>query len=308
MESRNNIIRKKIREIAKDYQSKGYKVFVEPSRDNIPDFLGDFKPDIIARSANDNIIAEVKISSKLHKNDFNYLETIARIVEQQNDWRFDLIFTNPKEIDENEGKLFINDTENSKRIELAKKTLDDDISLAFIMLWIVLESVLRQKGNIEISNKTVNVLIKNLYSVDEISYLEYKKLDDLFKLRNNIVHGFYSAIDRSDFDALLQIIQKITGESKYSFIYEWITNQDLENYLEVYSLYSAVQNEESTDLFTVENDNTDNLIIKSYTDTSLKINNDLEKQALLDFLSEEYMNGMDEESYYSFNYQMSKDD
>ncbi|MNL03804.1 hypothetical protein D3C87_1243520 [compost metagenome] len=87
-----------------------------------------------------------------------------------------------------------------------------------------------------------------------------------------------------------------------------MTNQDLDDYLEVYSLYTAIQKEESTDLFNVEIDNTGNLILKSYTNNILKLNRNSEKQALLNFLSEEFMNGMDEETYYSFNNFILKDD
>src|SRR5438876_11043331 len=85
----------KIRKVAKDYEKKGYKVIIEPSRGDIPSFIKNYQPDIIATSDNDNVIIEVKT-----RTDFSTIEKlrdIADIVNKRENWRFELIVTTTKQ-------------------------------------------------------------------------------------------------------------------------------------------------------------------------------------------------------------------
>lgn len=301
------IINRKIREVVKEYKSKGYSVIENPSKNDVPKFLNNFIPDLIAKKNEDNVIIEIKISSNTNRNQFLELENIAKIIEKEKYWRFELIITNPKEYNDNNGEL-LSDNEIISRIDSSKRILEDDINIAFLSLWTVFETIARKNLPNELyKNNTINGIIKDLYSKSLINHQEYKNLDDFLKNRNNIIHGFNSEITKPDFENLLELILKVQGKSKYSFIYEWIDNVDLDNYQEVYSLYLSVKTEGDFGLFKSIFHEA-NITIINYANEQLKINKEDEKNALIEYLSDEYMNGLDAETYYSLNYALEKDD
>lgn len=47
-------------EVANQYRSQGYQVFVEPRVEGLPDFLREFRPDLVARGKKENVVVEVK--------------------------------------------------------------------------------------------------------------------------------------------------------------------------------------------------------------------------------------------------------
>lgn len=309
MENRNiQIINRKTREIIREYKNEGYTVIENPSRNDIPDFLENFKPDIIAKKDNDNVIIEIKISTLLKKNNFLELEEIASIINSQKNWRFELIFTNPKDFEENFEEEFLNEIQLKSRIEISKNLVNKDINIAFLSLWTIFENISRKATESEnFKNKTINGIIKKLYSKSIINHIEYNNLDTFVKLRNNISHGYNSTVNEIQFNELLELILKFLGKSKFSFIYKWVDNLDLDNYLEVYSLYTATNSE--GDFGLIKSKFLDDKIeLIAYNNENLTINNQVEKKALIDYLSEEFMNGLDAETYYSLNYSLEKDD
>lgn len=309
MENRNNqAINRKVKEIIKEYQNNGYKVIENPSKKDIPNFLKDFIPDIIASKKNDNVIIEVKVSTQMPKVEFLELERIASIIDNQKNWRFDLVFTNPKDFEESRGEELVNDLELNARIQTSINLKNNDINSAFLILWSIFESVSRKLTASEFfKNKSISAIIKNLYGRGVINQTEYKNIDDYLKIRNNISHGFIAHVDEIQFDELLEMILKMLGTSKFSFIYNWINNLDLDNYLEVYNLYSSVEVEGDYGIIkSVINETS--ITLEYLGDSKLTINNTNEKKAMLEYLSEEYMNGLDPETYYSLNYYMEKED
>lgn len=309
MENRNvQIINRKTKEVVRDYKNEGYIVIENPSKNDVPDFLKNFQPDIIAKKDNDNVIIEIKISTLLNKNNFLELEEIASRINAQENWRFELIFTNPKDFEENFEEEFLNERQLNSRIEISKNLVDKDINIAFLSLWTTFENASRKVTESEsFKNKTISGIIKKLYSKSIINHIEYNNLDTFVKLRNNISHGYNSTVNELQFNILLELILKIIGKSRFSFIYNWIDNLDLDNYLEVYGLYTATTSE--GDFGIIKSTIVDDKIeLFASNNETLKINNEDEKNALIEYLSQEFMNGLDAETYYSLNYSLEKDD
>ena len=71
---------RKVKELANEYKKKGYTVFMYPTKENIPDFLGDYKPDLIAISDREKLVIEVKSKSTIKSSEklTNYIELINR--------------------------------------------------------------------------------------------------------------------------------------------------------------------------------------------------------------------------------------
>lgn len=55
-----NLEREELLKIAEQYRNQGYEVVFQPSPEDLPDFLKNFRPDLLARRENEAVIVEVK--------------------------------------------------------------------------------------------------------------------------------------------------------------------------------------------------------------------------------------------------------
>jgi Holliday junction resolvase len=70
-----------------DLESQGYDVFVHPSRQIVPSFLGTYVPDLIALRDDKNLVIEIKHRGGRAE---NVLEDLAKRFEGKNDGCFAL--------------------------------------------------------------------------------------------------------------------------------------------------------------------------------------------------------------------------
>lgn len=202
---------KKIKELVNDYTKKGYTVFSNPKLHDVPDFLKNFSPDIIAISNDDKVIIEVKSKATLPNS--KELENMANLIKQQVGWRFELVITNSKNIEaEDREELSLNEVTNM--LNEAEKLLEANyLKASFITVWSVLETVIRstlKSEKVKSWNYSVLQSIKNLYTFGLVSKEEYDFLQSQFKIRNLVVHGFQSpSIDSQNIISLIKLIKNI---------------------------------------------------------------------------------------------------
>src|SRR5438477_4561195 len=82
-----------LRNLQKLSEARGLKFYINPPREIIPDFLGDFRPDAIALGPEGGIIIEVKFRGSPASE--KQLAAIARRVSGQKGWEFRAIYLNP---------------------------------------------------------------------------------------------------------------------------------------------------------------------------------------------------------------------
>jgi hypothetical protein len=87
-----------IAKVADDYRRRGYDVEIEPSDPRIPELLGSFQPDLIARSTGESVVMEVQVGTRTSVAE--RLRGIAERVNREPGWRFSLVFLNPDQPDE----------------------------------------------------------------------------------------------------------------------------------------------------------------------------------------------------------------
>ena len=61
-----NLERERLLKLAEEYREKGYEVFFHPNLENLPDFLNHYRPDMIVRRGEENVVIEVKSRSSLN--------------------------------------------------------------------------------------------------------------------------------------------------------------------------------------------------------------------------------------------------
>lgn len=312
MERNVNIknIERRIKEIAKDYESRGFKVSINPKQSELPQFLKGFEPDIIAKNDIESVVIEVKTKGNI--SELKQFESLANTISQKKNWRFELVFTNPIEQTIHSGfknELSI-DKQKTRIIEIKQLMQQNHYDAAFLLGWATLEAAIRMKLNYEKSealNKPTLSIIKTIYSLGHINQHDYKNLEKLNNQRNYLIHGFDNSIDKKTLDDLLNILTFLIGDSKENVMYEWLEALDLDYYEDIYSLYSTVRDKENIGAFTFEENDTIEISC-DYIDEKLELINDLERKQFLDLIEQEYMDEMDPEGWYGFNRAMEKDD
>jgi uncharacterized protein YutE (UPF0331/DUF86 family) len=305
-------IQRKINEIAKDYKSKGYEVIIEPNNSRIPNFIRNFQPDLIALSKDDNVAVEVKSSDS--KTDFKSLENLANLVNSRDNWRFELVFTNPKNRLNIENELVVIDLAKIKsRISECESLINNDsYDSAFLLGWSTLEAAIRMRltsiNENEIDEKKPPLhLIKNLFSYGIINQSLLRKIEFLNQLRNKLIHGFETQISKNYVLDLLEIIENISGQNDNSDISNWISCLDLDGYEEIYALYKSVSYIEEYGLFTTYEKNGKIYVKSDVQDQILEIESKEQQKAMLEIIEDDYMDGMDSEGFYGFHRAMEKD-
>lgn len=312
MERNINIknIERRIKEIAKDYESRGFKVSINPKQSELPQFLKGFEPDIIAKNEIESVVIEVKTKGNI--SELKQFESLANIISQKKNWRFELVFTNPIEQTIHSGfrnELSI-EKQKTRITEIKQLMLQHHYDAAFLLGWATLEAAIRMKLNYEKSealNKPTLSIIKTIYSLGYINQHDYRNLEKLNSQRNYLIHGFDNSIDKKTLDDLLNILTFLIGDSKENVMYEWLEALDLDYYEDIYALYSTVRDKENIGAFTFEETNTIEIGC-SYIDEKLELGNDIERKQFLDLIEQEYMDEMDPEGWYGFKRAMEKDD
>lgn len=183
----------KVVELASDYQNRGFEVVVPHSRRETPDFLknSDYVPDIIARSAKENLIIEVK--SRQTSQDLGRLSQIAELVNAQPGWQFVLVFTNPREVSPVSSQPSAQKARGLLEKSRAMRGQDQaHLEAAFLFAWVALEASLHLLPEGRKSTKTPTTpwtLIRNAVMEGYIDRDDAEVLDRFFKIRNSLLHA-----------------------------------------------------------------------------------------------------------------------
>src|SRR3954454_17425599 len=82
-----------LRNLQQVSEARGLKFYLNPPREVVPEFLGDFQPDAIAVGPDGGIIIEVK--HRRSPASEQQLAAIAKRVSSQKGWEFRAIYLNP---------------------------------------------------------------------------------------------------------------------------------------------------------------------------------------------------------------------
>ena len=135
--------RQRVQELAQEYRSKGYEVIPEPSPEQLPDFLGEYRPDLLVRKGSESTVVEVKTRSSLAENP--RLRDLARILHTKPGWKFELVMVREKEkLNAPEGARPFAKEDVYSRLETVEGLLDTGSSeAAFLLGWGALEATVR---------------------------------------------------------------------------------------------------------------------------------------------------------------------
>jgi hypothetical protein len=195
--------REKLLQIAEEYRSKGYEISFHPNLEDLPNFLQNYRPDMIVRRADENVIVEVKSRCSLNSFSGEYLQNLAKSVQQHPGWRFELVITNPEEAGYSpQAESSFQRSEIETRLQVARQLASQYPESAILYSWSLVEATLRlvaEREGISLQKLDPLYLVKQLVTEGVISHPEYHLLMDGISLRNTIVHGFKTSQTTPEF-------------------------------------------------------------------------------------------------------------
>lgn len=203
-----NLERERLLQLAEEYRDKGYEISFHPNPEDLPDFLRNYRPDMIVRRGDEAVIIEVKSRRSLNSSSRQYLQNLAQSMEQHPGWRFELVMTNPEDAAYSpEAESSLQQPEIEARLQVARQLATQHPESAILYSWSLVEATLRLVAEYErLSLQRLDplYLVKQLVTEGVISRPEYHLLMDALSLRNTIAHGFKAT--------------QITQESVYELI------------------------------------------------------------------------------------------
>jgi uncharacterized protein YutE (UPF0331/DUF86 family) len=203
-----NLERERLLQLAEEYRDKGYEISFHPNPEDLPDFLRNYRPDMIVRRGDEAVIIEVKSRRSLNSSSRQYLQNLAQSVEQHPGWRFELVMTNPEDVVySSRAASSLQQSEIETRLQVARQLATQHPESAILYSWSLVEATLRlvaEHEGMSLQRLDSLYLVKQLVTEGVISRPEYQLLMDALSLRNAIAHGFKAT--------------QITQESVYQLI------------------------------------------------------------------------------------------
>ena len=197
-----------------DFEAKGYRFVLQPTKDEIPDFLGSYRPDAVAFGDRDRVIIEVK-GRETRRNKIPLAE-VARRVPQGSGWRYLLVYAGQ------DSSEVVDIPRPSKRqvdqaIKEARELMETGHNRAAMLeLWSILEALTRRiySDNILVSLKPLSPaqIVERLAMDGELDREEARRLKSLISLRNSVAHGDLEAkVSRENVSHILSLIDTINS-------------------------------------------------------------------------------------------------
>ena len=205
---------------AERYRVQGYQVVVRPGRDVLPPFAKDFNVEILATRADGNVLASAKKDSAELEADTN-LPRYAEVIEKQPGWRFDLFVLGPDSdawANRKEGVQEPSDDDILKSLDDAEKMLLAGFAAqSLITAWAALESAMRRRlraqGEDAGWGTSPRTMLNELFSAGDLANSVFRDLEELFRLRSAIVHGFAPpVVEKSAVELLVQTAKRLLSE------------------------------------------------------------------------------------------------
>jgi hypothetical protein len=208
-----------IEKVAAQYRSRGYDVIVEPTPRELPEWLSDFRPDILARSDQEQVVVEVKAANAVRGED--WLAFLADAVGQHEGWRFEFVnVPGPRRTRTTEEPLTVVGSRHVQEYADAARELEKAgyKEQAFVLAWTAFEGAFRtafDRDRVKVGSANPTSVLKTLWSMGYLpERSDQNRLERLWEVRNRLVHGY--TIDyqsEGDIDYLLELSSRLLAES-----------------------------------------------------------------------------------------------
>lgn len=196
------------------YEAEGCEFVVHPSKASLPSFLGNYRPDAVARKPEHNIAIEVK-SRSIRQNEPS-LERIRLLFDGVPDWRLIIAYMGTPTLDLDELPVLGRPSIERRIDDVEKLVSEGHLRPAFIMAWSVLEATLNNvRPEADKRPRSANGIIQALATNGLIEPEAERSLMSLVKIRNRVVHGDLEVEpSESDISQILSAVRSALDDSE----------------------------------------------------------------------------------------------
>jgi hypothetical protein len=182
--------RRRLQEIAREYEGNGYTVLVSPETSELPGFLKKFHPDMLAISKEESVVVEIKSGSLRGDHE---LVKLAEAVDRAPGWRLEVIVTGPpKGLGDAQHELLDATAYDRLLHDAALLMHQASYPSAVLVLGIAAEAAARTIARVErisSDHKHAGYVVKQLTVLGCIEREDYNVLQAGLEARDALAHG-----------------------------------------------------------------------------------------------------------------------
>jgi hypothetical protein len=210
-----------LKRVADSYKNQGYQVTIRPTPEDLPPFAKDFKVELLARRGTTASLISVKRNLR-EVVAAAEMSRYAEITAAQPGWRYDFAILEgerPLERELREAQELPN-ADIDKALAEAEQLLGMGfVRSAMLTAWSCFEAAMRRRlraaGAAAGWRTLPRSMLTELYSAGDFSPEEFVKLDRLYQLRSEIVHGFGAPdLDAGLLQFLIATARRLLEESQ----------------------------------------------------------------------------------------------
>jgi REase_AHJR-like len=206
--------RELLERIAEDYRRRGFEVLIEPKGKDLPEFLADATPDMIANRANEYLVIEVKRAPKAV--DPEQVAAISKRLAAHPGWRLVLMAPEPPYRGIDSDLLTLDEQSIKDRFDEASTLIAQGHAEAALMLaWSATEALLRliaSRYKVKTDRLDPAALLRALASEGVLNSDDLHQLNSTYQMRSAFAHGLRPS--RVDMDELARATNGLGKLSK----------------------------------------------------------------------------------------------
>lgn len=200
--------------LAEEYRGRGYEVIVEPSGDQLPEFLAGYQPDLIARHGPETLVVEVKSRRSLASD--KKVRELARRVRSHPGWSFELVLVGDDTTTSDTGRSLqrseiLQGIGEAERVEATGST-----RAVLLVAWALAEAAVRllmREQGVELQRLTPASVLKQAVGEGLITRSDYELMVRAMEHRNAVAHGFQPPEPEPSLHReLLQLTERLLAE------------------------------------------------------------------------------------------------
>lgn len=198
--------------LRRQYEAKGFSFEMEPDLRGLPDFLGLYVPDAIARKAGENVAIEVR-KSRSRASEFS-LQQIRSRFDGHPDWTFAVAYAAEDPLKTLTIKPAAVPAIRRQLADVRALITQGQSRAAFLLAWSLLEAtLLNVEGEREARPRTPASVLQGLAMLGRIEPETERRLRSTILLRNAVVHGDLTMEPtKQDVDTLANVIEEALSE------------------------------------------------------------------------------------------------
>lgn len=178
-----------LEKLSNNWKAQGFEVFLEPSKNLVPEFLQRYRPDAILIRGEEKVVVEAIRKGQPHAEE--KVRRLQALLKGHEGWRLEIVYSG-EEVDA--VKTMGNESIRNALVS-AESLVVAEPRASLLLMWAALEAVARNLFPSQTNRpQSPGRVIELLAGSGEVTPSEAELLRGLMQLRNRVIHGELDAV------------------------------------------------------------------------------------------------------------------